>query len=155
MSKFPCFRQPGAMDCGPACLRMIAWYFGKHYSWKTLRELSGVTGQGASLLGISEAAEAIGFRTLAVEASPDPLELEGLVPFIAYWPREHFIVVCRMGRKRVWVADPAKGPRWYGRDDFMRRWSEGHSELGGGAIALLLEPGPAFYSREDERNISE
>lgn len=54
------------MDCGPTCLRMIARYYGKEYSLATLRQLCHITRNGVSMLGISEAAAAIGFRTKAV-----------------------------------------------------------------------------------------
>jgi len=58
------YTQPDAMDCGPTCLRMVAAYHGKHYSLPSLREKSHITREGVSLLGISDAAEAIGFRTM-------------------------------------------------------------------------------------------
>lgn len=49
------------MDCGPTCLRMIAKYYGKSYSLQTLRARSFISREGVSLLGISDAGEAIGF----------------------------------------------------------------------------------------------
>ena len=64
MPKFPFFKQYDAMDCGPSCLRMIAAYYGKTYSLHKLRTLSHITREGVSLLGLSDAAEAIGFRTI-------------------------------------------------------------------------------------------
>ena len=54
------------MDCGPTCLRMIAKYYGKSYSLQTLRARSFISREGVSLLGISDAGEAIGFRTAGV-----------------------------------------------------------------------------------------
>lgn len=52
------------MDCGPTCLRMVAKYYGKDYRLQTLRDLSGINREGVNLLGISEAAEKIGFRIM-------------------------------------------------------------------------------------------
>ena len=66
---FPYCRQLDAMDCGPACLRMIALYYGKSYSLQTLRARSFISRNGVSMLGISDAAESIGFRTSGVRVS--------------------------------------------------------------------------------------
>jgi ATP-binding cassette, subfamily B, bacterial len=54
MSKFPHYLQPDAMDCGPTCLRIVAKHFGRHYNLETLRNLTGKTREGVSLLTISE-----------------------------------------------------------------------------------------------------
>lgn len=52
------------MDCGPTCLRMVAKHYGKNFSLQKLRDISGINKEGISLLGLSEAAEKIGFRTM-------------------------------------------------------------------------------------------
>lgn len=62
-NKFPHYLQLDKMDCGPSCLRMIAKYYGKHYTLQTLRQRCFLTREGVSMLGISDAAETIGFRT--------------------------------------------------------------------------------------------
>lgn len=67
--KFPHYTQLDAMDCGPTCLRMIAKHYGRAYTLQTLRERSFLTREGVSMLGISEAAETIGFRTQGVKTS--------------------------------------------------------------------------------------
>lgn len=64
---FPFIHQSESMDCGPACIGMIAAFFGMSYSLPELSVLCGMTEEGVSLLGLSQAAEAIGFRTMAVE----------------------------------------------------------------------------------------
>ena len=66
---FPFYKQLDSMDCGPTCLRMVASYFGKAYSIQFLREKSYIDRAGVSMKGISEAAESIGFRTLAVKVA--------------------------------------------------------------------------------------
>ena len=74
MNTFPHYLQLDAMDCGPTCLRMIAKYYGKNYSLQTLRSRSFLTREGVSMLGISDAAESIGFRTSGVRITLKQLE---------------------------------------------------------------------------------
>ena len=76
LSSFPHYRQLNSMDCGPSCLRMIAKFYGRVYSIKNLREKAFITREGVSMLGISEAAEAIGFRTQGVRITVEELEKE-------------------------------------------------------------------------------
>ena len=57
------------MDCGPACLRMIAAYHGKLLTLQQLREECCIDREGVSLKGIAEAAEGIGFQTMAVRVN--------------------------------------------------------------------------------------
>jgi ATP-binding cassette subfamily B protein len=73
MKSFPHYTRLDAMDCGATCLRMIAKFYGKSYSNQTLREKSFITRSGVSMLGISEAAESIGFRSLGVQVPYEQL----------------------------------------------------------------------------------
>ena len=63
------YLQLDKMDCGPTCLRMIAKHYGRSYTLQTLRERSFITREGVSMLGISDVAETIGFRTTGVKIS--------------------------------------------------------------------------------------
>ncbi len=74
MSTFPYFHQPDAMDCGATCLAMIAKHYGKNYSIQRLREMCSATRAGVSMLGISDAAEKLGFKTTGVRLSFEQLE---------------------------------------------------------------------------------
>ena len=67
MNPFPHYTQHDQMDCGPTSLRMIAAWYGKRYSLEGLREKSFLTREGVSMLGISEAAERIGLRSMCVQ----------------------------------------------------------------------------------------
>ena len=69
MKSFPHFTQHDQMDCGPTCLRMIAAFYGKHYTLNEMREISFITHLGVSMLGISMAAENLGFHTIGVQIS--------------------------------------------------------------------------------------
>ena len=147
---FPHYRQLDAMDCGPTCLRMIAKYYGRSYTLESLREKSFLTREGVSMLGISEAAESIGFRTQGVRVSLQELEELCPLPCILHWNQRHFVVCYRIRKGRFYIADPAGGKAVYTREEFRRCWVSTQVEGTDSGTALLLEPGPAFYEQEDE-----
>src|ERR1700733_9283604 len=110
------------MDCGPTCLRMIAKYYGKNYTIQTLRSKSGISREGVSMLGIGEAAEAIGFRTLAVKTTIEKISAEGVLPLIAHWHQNHFLVVYKIKGDKIYVADPARSLIVYTKQEFCKLW---------------------------------
>ena len=138
------------MDCGPTCLRMIARHYGKHWSLQDLRDRSGINREGVSFLGISEAAEKIGFRTLGVKLSFAQLTSDVPLPCIVHWQQEHFVVVYKISKWRfrkevtVHVADPAKGLLTYSEEEFYAGWVASNGE----GLALALEPTAAFLAEE-------
>ncbi len=151
MRRFPHYKQLDAMDCGPSCLRMIAKYYGKAYSLQTLRDKSFITREGVSLLGISDAAEAIGFRTMGVKITFEQLAKEDPLPCIAHWKQKHFVVVYKIKNDKVYVSDPAHGLVKYTRKEFVKNWAITKSQGEEKGICLLLEPTPDFYEQEDEK----
>lgn len=156
MRLFPKFTQLDAMDCGPTCLRMIAKYYGRHYSLETLRQHSFITREGVSMLGISDAAEYIGFRTSGVMISFEQLIKEAPLPCIVHWKQNHFVVVYNIEKDkkvghRIYVADPALGLVTYNEADFKKCWHSTRKDEEEKGTALLLEPGPEFFDREDEK----
>ncbi|MEN8224876.1 MAG: peptidase domain-containing ABC transporter [Bacteroidota bacterium] len=150
MAKFPFYKQLDAMDCGPSCLRMIAKYHGRGYSVQTLRERSNITREGVSLLGTSDAAESIGFRTMGVRLGLEQLAKETPLPCIAHWKQNHFVVVHKITKKHVHVADPAHGMIRYTRDEFNTQWASTQTDGEPQGICLILEPTPDFYNQEGE-----
>ena len=138
------------MDCGPSCLRMIAKHYGRNYSVQSLRERSHITREGVSLLGTSDAAESIGFRTMGIRLGLDQLAKETPLPCIAHWKQNHFVVVYQITKKHVHVADPAHGMIKYTREEFLNQWASTKSEDEPQGICLLLEPTPDFYNQEGE-----
>lgn len=153
MRKFPHYKQHDAMDCGPTCLRMIAAFYGRHYSLERLRQKSRITKEGVSLLGVSEAAESLGFRTMGVSISFEQL-CEAPLPCIVFWNQQHFVVVYDIKKHKngytVYVADPAGEKLKYTQDEFCRNWISTQDEGVPHGIALLLEPSPEFYDYEGE-----
>ncbi len=96
---FPHFFQIESKDCGPTCLKIITTHYGKIISIQQLRKLSETTREGSSLLGISEAAEKMGFRSLGIKASLEKLD-EAPLPCVLHWNKNHYVVLYRIRRKR-------------------------------------------------------
>ncbi|MFA9389554.1 MAG: peptidase domain-containing ABC transporter [Prolixibacteraceae bacterium] len=151
MAKFPLYFQLDAMDCGPSCLRMVAKYYGKNYSVQYLRELSSITREGVSLLGISDAAEAIGLKNIGVRIPFVKLKNEVPLPCIVHWRQKHFVVVYKIKGDKIWVADPAQGLLTYTHEEFMKGWIGTRSNEQDMGLCLLLEPTPDFFSFDQEK----
>lgn len=152
MREFPFFPQYDSMDCGPACLQMIAAYHGKNISLQELRNSSYIDKEGVSLQGISEAAESIGFRSLGVkipfsDEKDRPSLITAPLPAIAHWNQNHFIVVIRVSSKYAWIADPASGKHKLNIAEFRKHWML-DQDIG---TILLLEP-TIFFTKENISN---
>lgn len=149
MKTLPHYTQHDVMDCGPTCLRMVAAYYDKRYSLEGLREKSFITREGVSMLGISEAAEKIGFRSICVQVGYEKLQ-EAPLPCIIHWNQQHFVVVYKLNDRYVWVADPGAGKLKYTKEEFCNCWLSSRKNEEDTGVALLLEPTPEFYTIEDE-----
>ncbi|MCP4148995.1 MAG: peptidase domain-containing ABC transporter [bacterium] len=148
---FPFIKQLDAMDCGPTSLAIIAKYYGKTYSLQTLRDRSYITREGVSMLGTSDAAESIGMRTMGVRISFQKLAEEAVLPCIAHWKQNHFIVVYKIKKDTVYVSDPAHGLVKYTKDEFLENWANHKQDGERQGLCLLLEPTPDFFAAEDEK----
>lgn len=155
MKVFPNYKQLDAMDCGPTCLRMIAKYYGKSYSIQNLREKAFITREGVSMLGISDAAESIGFHTNGVQITFEQLAEEAPLPCILHWNQNHFVVCYgvkkrRKGEYEIKISDPAGEKYVLNKEQFLKCWISTRSEGEDMGTALLLEPTPDFYTSDLE-----
>jgi ATP-binding cassette, subfamily B, bacterial len=132
---------------------MLAKYYGKIYSAEYLRELCSITSQGVSVTDITYAAENIGFRTLVANISYETLEKQVPLPCIIHWRQRHFIIVYQIEKNKVFVADPDYGLITYTKEEFVEGWQNtrylNNQDEG---LAILLEPSPTFYEKEEEMN---
>ena len=133
MRNFPHYTQLDIMDCGPTCLRMISKYYGKNYSAQTLRTKSQIGKDGVNLLGISEAAESIGLKSLGVQLNLEDLLTQVNLPCILHWNKNHFVVLPPQKkkifkfRKTISIADPAlNNIIEVDLDSFKRNWLSQH-----------------------------
>ncbi|MDH6059108.1 peptidase domain-containing ABC transporter [Chrysosporum bergii ANA360D] len=137
--RYPFFEQQSAADCGAACLVMISRYWGKRLSVNRLRDLANINRTGASMRGLTTAAESIGFTTRPVKASLDKLAQQTL-PAIAHWEGKHYVVVYEIGKKHVIVGDPALSQRTLSHEEFKAGWT---------GYALLLQPTALLKETEE------
>ncbi len=156
---FPNYRQLDTMDCGPTCLRMIAKYYGRNFSIQYLREKSFITRMGVSMLGISDAAESIGFRTNGVKITFKQLVEEKPLPCILHWNQNHFVVCYGIKKKKnddyeIKISDPVGEKYSLYKAGFMRCWASTKSNGEDTGAVLLLNPTPDFYNQdiEEEKN---
>lgn len=147
---FPFYKQLDASDCGATCLRMVARHHGRHYSLDYLREISYLDREGVSLMGIADAAEKIGFRSLGVKVGFSRLRTDLPLPCIAHWKQNHFLVVYKIANGKVYVADPAVGKEQLTEQEFLDGWISDVYNTEPQGILLLLEPAPEFFQMEGE-----
>jgi HlyB family type I secretion system ABC transporter len=136
LSQYACVRQTGPSDCGAAALATIALHYRRPIGLQQLRDLAGTDRIGTNLKGLLQAAEVLGFSAKGVKGSYEALSRVPL-PAIAHLRNRdgqgHFIVLFRLAKKTVVVADPARGVHKLSREEFSKRWT-GH--------LLLLVPEP-------------
>ena len=108
------------------------------------------------MMGISDAAESIGFRTRGIKLTWEKLRDEAPLPCIVHWNQRHFVVVYDIKRKRngntlIYIADPAQSKLVYHETEFLKCWystQEGDDKVGS---VLLFEPTPRFYQTEVDK----
>lgn len=113
--KFPHYPQLDQMDCGPTCLRMIAKHFGRHYAAQTLRDKAQIGREGVSMLGLAEAAETIGFKTVGTMLTLDKLIEDAPLPCILHWGQNHFVVLYRIKSSQSIITRQFLSGIWGGK----------------------------------------
>jgi ATP-binding cassette subfamily B protein len=149
---FPFVKQPDAMDCGPACLKMVAGFYKKNFSLESLRKKCFITREGVSFLGLSEAADSLGFRTIGVKIPFELLNENVPLPCIVHWRQKHFVVVYKISNDKIWVADPAVGLVKFTREEFVHSWASTISDGKPAGLVLIIEPTPALFNSSDDHD---
>lgn len=148
---FPITFQHDSMQCGIACLQMICKHFGREYSLNFLSKLCFATNEGVSLLGIDDAANKLGLKTLCVKASMDELDKISL-PAILHWNQKHFVVLYKIKKgRKYYFADPGKGLTTHTNKEMQEHWLSTNSK----GVAMMLEPTPHFYDTKNASGVGE
>jgi len=136
------------MDCGPACIRMIASAYGKLYPLSHLRSFSHLTREGVSVMGIRRALKEIGMKSATFEMTIQQLRESCPLPAILHWEQNHFVVLYDVKRNRwrkswiYYVANPAFGKTKLSEEDFSRSWLNGDK-----GVVIAIEPTANFYEK--------
>lgn len=127
-NKYKCIRQHDINDCGVACLATVCREYGLKVSIGKIRQVSGTDKEGTSAYGIIKAAESLGFTAKGVIASkPEEIFQEFPKPAIAHVIIDntlmHYVVIHRVSKEEIVIADPAKGVIKYKSEDFFKIWT--------------------------------
>lgn len=138
------------MQCGIACLAMVCRNYGKKYTMEVLSDICFATTEGVSLLGISQAAEKLGFKATSKKISTDQLAKASL-PCILHWNQNHFVVLYKvsMNGKKYYVADPGKGKIKYNTVEFEKHWISIKNGSESNGIVMFLKPTKDFYNKHE------
>ena len=147
--RFIHYNQLDQMDCGATCLRIIFKYYGKTVSIQKIRKMCQTTREGVNMLGISETAEKLGFRTNGVRLTVNQLK-EVELPCILHWNQNHFVVLYKIKNSKYYISDPASDLLVYNEKDFIKNWYSTR-ELNNG-LSLLMSPGIGFYNIEEAKS---
>lgn len=115
--KVPTILQMEAVECGAAALAMVFAYHGLWIPLEQMRIECGVNRDGSKASNMLKAArkhgaDAKGFRSEIYDLGKYEL------PIIIFWNFNHFVVLTGIKKNKVYINDPASGPRIISKEEF-------------------------------------
>ncbi len=146
--KYYCVKQHDITDCGAACLATISKQYGLNLSISKIREVAGTDKQGTNAYGMIKAAEQLGFSAKGVKGNQEAFFTEFPLPAIAHVVVDgsllHYIVIHKITKKQIVIADPAKGIVKYTPEEFFKIWT---------GVLILLVPTSKFQKGNENKGV--
>lgn len=134
-AKVPVIMQMEALECGAACLTMVAAYYGLWIPLEQVRKDCGVSHDGSNAKNILKAARNYGFTAKGYRYEPAQLKEKGKFPCIIHWNFNHFVVLDGFKGNKVYINDPARGDVCISMEEFDESFT---------GICLVIEPSEDF-----------
>lgn len=135
--------QVESQECSLACLVMIAGHHGLHLDLMSLRRRFSISIKGTSLAQLMRYAQNLEFS-----CRPLRLELDDMsklrIPCILHWDMNHFVVLDKVSRSRLYLLDPARGRRVLTLSEASRHFT---------GVALELTPNASFRPAQQRAQI--
>lgn len=132
-------------DCGVACLLSIVKFYGGNHTIEKLRELSGTTTQGTTMLGLYEVAHQLGFDAEGFNISIDMLKEHGepaILQVKVQNTSDHYVICYAYDKEKGFIiGDPASGVNYRSEQDLARLWRSRN--------CLFLSPNQNFISEKE------
>ncbi|MGQ8968395.1 peptidase domain-containing ABC transporter [Bacillus subtilis] len=148
LKKYHCVKQMDDKDCGAACLATILKHYGSKISLAKIRNIAGTDTQGTNVLGVIKAAETLGFSAKGVKADQTAFEQPFPLPAIAHVVLNgqllHYMVIHKIKKDKIIIADPGKGIITYRKDEFFKIWT---------GILIFMVPSDTYQQQTDIRSV--
>lgn len=150
MKRYHCIKQYDITDCGAACLATICKQYGLKIPITKIREVAGTDTQGTNGYGVIKAAEQLGFSAKGVRGNKEAFFSEFPLPAIAHIVVDgtllHYVVIHKITKKQVIIADPAKGIVKYTPEEFFKMWT---------GVLILMVPNQSFKKGKETKGLFE
>jgi ATP-binding cassette subfamily B protein len=134
--RFPFQKQLDSMDCGPACLKMVATFYGISTQMGILREVCNTSRIGTSTGDLIHAAKSIELNALVFKTTVDYLAEKRPFPCILHWRKNHYVVLYSIKKDKFIIGDPGHGLISLDKPVFLQGWLNGNKK----GIAVFIEP---------------
>lgn len=157
--KYYCIKQHDITDCGAACLATISKQYGFSTSITKIREVAGTDKQGTNAYGVIKAAEKLGFSAKGVKGDKNAFFSEFPLPCIAHVIVDggllHYVVIHKITKKQVTIADPGRGLVKLAPEEFFgEKAEEGKPpKYQWSGVLILMVPDTTFEKGDETQGL--